>query len=245
MGVVARDEKVILPIEWTDAWGNHHAAVTGNPVAIHAMRGLAAHSNGFQTVRALSTLMMTLGIIDRPGGFRHKPPYPRPIPPCPKTINAPAPIKPNSPLPNPELGFPATPEDLMVNPDGTPVRIDKAYSWEFPLTAHGMMQNVITNAYKGDPYKIDTLIFFMANMAWNSSMNTSAMIEMLKGREQDGSYKIPFLVVSYAFFSETVAFADLVLPDTTYLERYDVLSLLDRPISEFSSIVDSIRQPVL
>jgi hypothetical protein len=29
------------------------------------------------------------------------------------------------------------------------------------------------------------------------------------------------------------AFADLVLPDTTYLERHDVMSMLDRPISEF------------
>ena len=44
---------------------------------------------------------------------------------------------------------------------------------------------------------------------------------------------IPFLVVCDAFQSETVAFADLVLPDTTYLERHDVMSMLDRPISEF------------
>jgi anaerobic selenocysteine-containing dehydrogenase len=42
---------------------------------------------------------------------------------------------------------------------------------------------------------------------------------------------IPFLVVCDAFQSEMVAFADLVLPDTTYLERHDVMSMLDRPIS--------------
>ncbi|MBI5815497.1 MAG: molybdopterin oxidoreductase family protein [Nitrospinae bacterium] len=244
MGITARDEKITLPIEWTDVWGNHHHKVTGNPVSIHAMRGVAAHSNGFQTGRALSTLMMILGTIDRPGGFRHKPPYPRPIPPCPKPIDGPEHIKPNTPLPNPELGFPTKPENLMINADGSPVRIDKAFSWEFPLTAHGMIQNVITNAHNADPYKIDTLFFFMANMAWNSSMNTSAMINMLKAKEPDGTHKIPFLVVSDAFYSEMVAFADLVLPDTTYLERYDVISLLDRPISEFTSVVDSIRQPI-
>ncbi len=245
MGVTARDETITLPIEWTDAWGNHHKTVTGNPVSIHGMRGLAAHSNGFQTVRAISTLMMILGTIDRPGGFRHKPPFPRPIPPCPKPIDDPELIKPNTALPNPELGFPTKPENLMVNEDGSPVRIDKAFSWEFPITAHGMMQNVITNAVKGDPYKIDTLIIFMANMAWNSTMNTSGVMEMLKEKEEDGSYKIPFLVVSDAFFSEQVAFADLVLPDTTYLERHDVISILDRPISEYTGIVDSIRQPIL
>ena len=40
------------------------------------------------------------------------------------------------------------------------------------------------------------------------------------------------------------AFADLVLPDTTYLERHDVMSMLDRPISEFDGPTDSVRVPV-
>jgi hypothetical protein len=52
-------------------------------------------------------------------------------------------------------------------------------------------------------------------------------------------------VVCDAFASETVAFADLVLPDTTYLERHDVMRMLDRPISEFDGPVDSVRVPVL
>jgi anaerobic selenocysteine-containing dehydrogenase len=42
-----------------------------------------------------------------------------------------------------------------------------------------------------------------------------------------------------------VAFADLVLPDTTYLERHDVMSMLDRPISEFDGPSDSVRVPVV
>ena len=245
IGMIARDETVTLPIPWTDAWGREHKTTTGNPVSIHAMRGLAAHSNGFQTVRSLGVLMMLLGIVDRPGGFRYKPPYPRPIPPCPKPINSPEQIKPNTPLPAPELGFPSMPEHLLVDEDGNPVRIDKAFSWEFPFTAHGMLHNVITNAYKGDPYPIDMLIFFMANMSWNSTMNTSAVMEMLKAKDDNGNYKIPFLVVSDAFFSEQVAFADLVLPDTTYLERYDVISLLDRPICDYDKPADAIRQPIL
>ncbi len=107
------------------------------------------------------------------------------------------------------------------------------------------MHNVITNAVKGDPYRIDTLLIFMANMAWNSSMNTMAVREMLNRKGDDGEYMIPFLVVCDAFQSETVAFADLVLPDTTYLERHDVMSMLDRPISEFDGPVDSVRVPVL
>jgi anaerobic selenocysteine-containing dehydrogenase len=72
-----------------------------------------------------------------------------------------------------------------------------------------------------------------------------AVREMLNRRGDDGEYQIPFLVVCDAFQSEMVAYADLVLPDTTYLERHDVMSMLDRPISEFDGPVDSVRVPVV
>ncbi|MCW9047120.1 MAG: molybdopterin-dependent oxidoreductase, partial [Gammaproteobacteria bacterium] len=245
MGIVARDEKIELPIAWTDTWGREHASVIGNPVSFHAMRGLAAHSNGFQAIRGLSILMSILGTIDRPGGFRHKAPFPRPIPPCPKTPTGPEGVKPNTPLGGMPLGFPASPDDLFLDEKGGPVRLDKGFSWEYPLSAHGLMHNAITNAWRGDPYKIDTMMIFMANMAWNSSMNTNEVRDMLNDKDEDGEYKIPFLIVADAFHSETVAFADLVLPDTTYLERHDVMSMLDRPISEFDGPVDSVRIPVV
>ena len=245
MGITARDQKIELQIPWTDAWGVEHETVTGNPVAFHAMRGLAAHSNGFQTVRSLAILMSLLGTIDRPGGFRHKAPFPRAIPPSAKSPNSPAAIQPNKPLAGLALGWPASPDDLFIDDEGQPVRIDKGFSWEHPLSAHGMMHNVITNAVKGDPYRLDTLMIFMANMAWNSTMNTSEVRKMLNEKDEAGEYRIPFLVVCDAFQSEMTAFADLVLPDTTYLERHDVMSMLDRPISEFDGPVDSVRIPVV
>ncbi|MFO1304777.1 MAG: molybdopterin oxidoreductase family protein [Burkholderiales bacterium] len=245
LGVTARDQKIELPIAWTDWWGARHESVTGNPVAFHAMRGLAAHSNGFQTIRALAILMSLLGTIDRPGGFRHRAPYPRAVPPNARPPKGPQAVKPNTPLDGAPLGWPEGPDDLFVDEVGEPVRIDKGFSWEHPLSAHGLMHNVITNAWRGDPYPIDTLLLFMANMAWNSSMNTVAVRDMLRDKGPDGEYKIPFLVVCDAFESETTAFADLVLPDTTYLERHDAMSLLDRPISEFEGPVDSVRVPVV
>ena len=245
MGITARDEKIELPIAWTDSWGKEHENVVGNPVAFHAMRGLAAHSNGFQTIRALAVLMSLLGTIDRPGGFRHKAPFPRAIPPMAKPPNGPHAVRPDTPLGGLALGWPASPEDLFIDAQGEPVRIDKAFSWEYPLAVHGLMHNVITNAWRGDPYRIDTLLIFMANMAWNSTMNTTEVRKMLNDRDEGGEYKIPFLVVCDAFQSETAAFADLLLPDTTYLERHDVMSMLDRPISEFDGPVDSVRVPVV
>ena len=245
MGITARDEQIELPVAWTDAWGREHDSITGNPVSFHAMRGLAAHSNGFQTIRALGILMTLLGTIDRPGGFRHKAPFPRPIPPCAKPPNSPDAVQPGAPLEGMPLGFPAAPEDLFVDEQGGPVRLDKGFSWEYPLSVHGLMHNAITNAWRGDPYPIDTLLLFMANMAWNSSMNTGRVREMLTDKNADGEYKIPFLVVCDAYHSETIAFADIVLPDTSYLERYDAMSMLDRPISEFEGPVDSVRVPVV
>ena len=55
-------------------------------------------------------------------------------------------VQPSTPLPGAPLGFPHGPEDLLVDADGTPQRIDKAYSWDAPLAAHGLMHMVITNA---------------------------------------------------------------------------------------------------
>jgi len=245
MGITARDEKIELPIAWTDSWGKEHESVTGNPVAFHAMRGLAAHSNGFHTIRALAILMTLLGTIDRPGGFRHKAPFPRAIPPAAKTPRGPEGVKANTPLAGLALGWPETPDDLFVDEAGEPVRIDKGFSWEYPLSVHGLMHNVITNAWRGDPYRIDTLLIFMANMAWNSTMNTGEVRKMLNDRTPEGEHRIPFIAVCDAFQSEMTAYADLVLPDTTYLERHDVMSMLDRPISEFDGPVDSVRVPVV
>ncbi|MGH8746541.1 MAG: molybdopterin oxidoreductase family protein, partial [Burkholderiales bacterium] len=75
--------------------------------------------------------------------------------------------------------------------------------------------------------------------------NTVEVRKMLNDRGADGEYRIPFIAVCDAFQSEMTAFADLVLPDTTYLERHDVMSMLDRPISEFDGPADSVRVPVV
>src|SRR5207248_1908623 len=97
-----------------------------------------------------------------------------------------------------------------------------------------------------DPYPIDTLFMYMANMAWNSAMNTTETMRLLTDKDPaTGEYKIPRIIYSDAYYSETVAFADLVLPDTTYLERWDCISLLDRPISTADGPADAIRRPVL
>ena len=108
------------------------------------------------------------------------------------------------------------------------------------------MHMVIANAARKDPYGIDVLFMYMANMSWNSAMNVPDTIAQLTARDEaTGEYVIPRIIYSDAYASEMVHYADLILPDTTYLERWDCISLLDRPISEADGPADSIRQPVV
>ena len=239
---VAFKQSITINEPWTDWRGVRHESITGRPVSLHAMRGISAHSNGFQTCRSLHILQMLIGSIDVPGGWRYKAPYPKAIPPGPKPTQGSG--QPNTPLSGMPIGNPTCPEDLLVDDAGNPIRLDKAYSWEHPLASHGLMHMVLHNAWAGDPHEIDVLFMYMANMAWNSSMNVADTIKYLTDKKADGSYKIPKFIYSDAYYSETVSYADLILPDTTYLERYDCISLLDRPISNAEGPADAIRVPI-
>ncbi|MFO0040713.1 MAG: molybdopterin-dependent oxidoreductase, partial [Pseudomonadota bacterium] len=243
MAAAAFDDPVRLAIPWTDVYGRTHPEMVGRAVSMHAMRGISAHSNGFQTCRLLHVLQLLLGAIESPGSFRFQPPYPKGIPPRNRPGKA---RRPDGTLDAAPLGFPQGPEDLLVDAAGAPRRIDKAFSWEYPLAVHGMLHTVIRNAHAGDPYRIDTLLLFMANMAWNSAMSTAETMRLLTDRDPaNGEYRIPRIIYSDAYASEMVAYADLVLPDTTYLERHDGISLLDRPISDADAAIDGIRRPVV
>ena len=231
-----------LPIAWTDCAGNHHENMPMRPVAMHAMRGISAHANGFQTCRAIHLLQLLLGAVDAPGSFRYQPPFPRPIPPA----NKPGKTRDEQGRLNAmPLGFIHGPEDLLVNASGQALRVDEAYSWKYPLAVHGMMHTVLRNAHSGAHGKIDVLMLFMANMSWNSAMNTHETLHWLTDTDSNGDYRIPYIIYSDAFASEMCAYADLILPDTTYLERFDAISLLDRPISDADGASDAIRHPVL
>lgn len=246
MAEAAFDHPIEIAQPWTDADGTEHSNTRGRPVSLHAMRGISAHTNGFHTCRALHVLQLLLGAIDCPGGFRYKPPYPQSIPPPARPAGKAGDVHPGQTLGGPPLGFVTGPEDLLVNPVGAPLRIDEAYSWKYPIAAHGLMHLVIRNAWRGEPGPIDVLFMYMANMSWNSAMNTAETMRMLTDRDETtGEYRIPKIIYSDAYDAEMVAYADLVLPDTTYLERWDCISLLDRPIGSPDAAGDAIRQPVV
>ena len=190
--------------------------------------------------------MSVLGTIDRPGGFRHKAPYPRHIVPNYRTINSPAQVQPNTPLHAAPLGFPAHPgrardqcrrhadphrQGLLVGAPAVGARPDAQRHHQrdqgrpvpprHAADLHGEHGVELDHEHHGGAR------------------------DAQRARTTTGEYQIPFLVVCDAFQSEMVAFADLVLPDTTYLERHDAMSMLDRPISEFDGPCDSVRVPVV
>ena len=236
-------ETIELPIAWTDAWGRRHDKVVGRPVAMYAMRGVSAHSNGFQTCRALHFIQMLLGALDGPGNFRARAPYPKPIPP--QQLPATRPCAPDMPLARPPLGFPMRPgrsRDRRRRPAAAHrqgVFVGIAARRARPH-AHGHRQR---GGRRSLSDRHAAAVHGEHGVEFGDEHGGHA--RHARARKTDGSYKIPFVIVADAFASETVAFADLVLPDTTYLERYDAISLLDRPISEPDAPADAIRHPVV
>ncbi|TVQ86375.1 MAG: molybdopterin oxidoreductase [Chromatiaceae bacterium] len=86
--------------------------------------------------------------------------------------------------------------DLKGDPDGY-------------LLANNMLQELGPNSLAGRPYKLDTVMFYQANPIWtapNGQVWEQAMQEL-------------FIIDTSPFPGETAMFADLVLPDHTYLER--------------------------
>ena len=132
---VAFEEAVVLEREWTDFRGDTHSTMVGRPVSMHA---ISTHSNGFQTCRALHVLQIILGTVATLGGFRFKLPYPKPH----------FKVTSGKPLDGPHLGFVHCPEDLALKEDGSHARIDKAFTWDNPMSAHGLMHMVIPKILK-------------------------------------------------------------------------------------------------
>ena len=119
--------------------------------------------------------------------------------------------------------------------------------WDAPLAAHGMMHMVITNAAKGDPYPDRRAVHVHGQHELELGDECAGHARGISRRRTRRRR------VRHPAASSTPMpmpprwshYADLILPDTTYLERWDCISLLDRPISEADGPADSIRQPVV
>ncbi|KCZ73329.1 anaerobic dehydrogenase, typically selenocysteine-containing [Candidatus Methanoperedens nitroreducens] len=88
-------------------------------------------------------------------------------------------------------------------------RIDKAKSDEWPI-ASNVYQNIPDNHANGNPYKLSVLFTYYTNPLF-SNPNPQRAHE---------AFKDVFIVETSSYLSETALYADYILPDAYYLERW-------------------------
>lgn len=109
-------------------------------------------------------------------------------------------------------------------------RIDMKGTDRWPLVS-SMIQDTAKNHLNADPYKMDTAMFYLTNPIW-SAPNPQVWEEALKD---------VFVIETSPFPGETAMYADIILPDHTYLER-----LQDAPTYPFQGFpLTQLRTPAI
>ena len=162
---------------------------TTRPAIALFERGAHAHSNGIYNGMAIHTLNALVGSLFAEGGIAYQ------MGPAygPMPVNADD-YKDDWAKNGKWKSFPRV--DLKGSPDGY-------------LMANNMLQEVGPNSLAGKPYKLDTVMFYLTNPVWtapNGQIWEQALAEL-------------FVIDTSPFPGETAMFADVILPDHTYLER--------------------------
>jgi thiosulfate reductase/polysulfide reductase chain A len=102
--------------------------------------------------------------------------------------------------------------------------------WKYPLVPLklGVFQEIRDNILTGQPYQAHGWFIFRQNPV-NSLPERHKTIEAFS--------KLDFIVTTDISMNDTAWFSDVVLPEATYLERYDPLAVVDGTVY--------IRQPVV
>jgi anaerobic selenocysteine-containing dehydrogenase len=163
---------------------------TTRPALALFERGATAHTNGVYNGMAIHSLNALVGAPFAEGGLFYQMgvPYGK--------------------LPVAAADFM---DDYANAPERKQPRVDKAKTGDWPMVSH-MMQEIARNHLRDDPYKMDTLMFYLTGPIFSSP----------NPREWERMMSEVFVIDTSPFPSETAHFADLVLPDHTYLERLQV-----------------------
>jgi molybdopterin-containing oxidoreductase family molybdopterin binding subunit len=205
-------------------------ALPYRPVAVNIYRGAGAHKHGTNTALAVQVLNMIVGAFYVPGGHRG-----------PNLVGPgfqwkPGETKEGLITPPSAIGHGAryyefeerAPDDLGLN-ELFPISTNRSPMYQMNLSQPGEF---------GLPYKPEMLIVCRRNLLMNNT-NPEEIAEMLK--------KIPYIVSFATQIDETAEFADLVLPDAYYLERFDLFP--NRPSHTMSQATGhfywGVRQPVV
>ncbi len=166
---------------------------TTKPAIAAGERGAGAHTNGTYNHMVIHALNALVGSMFAFGGVMYQ-------------IGA------------PYASLPLKDDDYMddiakkVDKDfkaHTLARIDKAKSDEWPI-ASNVYQNIPDHHAKGEPYKLSMMFTYYTNPLFS-------MPNPQRARE---AFKDVFIIETSSYLSETALYADYILPDTYYLERW-------------------------
>ncbi len=105
--------------------------------------------------------------------------------------------------------FPSIPADRLSTEGRNKPRIDSAGNADYPLS-RDLPDNLPDNVLADKPYPLNMLFIYNSDPVFTSPVR-GKFIQALK--------KIPLVVSFSSFMDETSEYADLILPDHTYLER--------------------------
>ncbi|NJD67357.1 MAG: hypothetical protein C3F12_08025 [Candidatus Methylomirabilota bacterium] len=130
----------------------------------------------------------------------------------------------------PSAPWPPVLGDAVAKRGRSMSRIDQAGSRRFPLASHVASQ-LPHSIRRGEPYSINALFLYNTNPihAYPDAVGFAQAFD-----------KIPFIVSFSPYMDESTAMADLILPDHTYLERWQddpMLPVMKNPVF-------GIRRPV-
>lgn len=153
-------------------------------------RGATAHTNGVYNGLAIHALNALVGSLFAKGGLGYQ-----------------------SSTPWGKLSVKAADfmDDYAKSGDRKKPRVDKVKTDAWPM-ANNMMQEIAKNHLKGDPYKMDTLMFYL----------TGPIFSGPECKDWEKAMAETYVIDTSPFPGETAIFADLILPDHTYLERLQI-----------------------
>ena len=132
----------------------------------------------------------------------------------------------------PEWNYPTGPKD---KPAPRKLDILDGFKGDVALPVHGVGHQVLKMIKDGRAGRPDVYMWYNYNPVFSNG-NTRENIEILKDESL-----IPFTVAVTPFYDESAAIADLILPDTVYLETFD----FENGVSATQVPEYYIRQPVV
>jgi anaerobic selenocysteine-containing dehydrogenase len=196
------------------------------PVCVSGYRGLNNHTNATSTCMAQTTLNMIVGAVRTPGGLQ------------------------GWAIPSGLLGFPY-PDRLPPGRDG--IVMPQLYVASFPVPWQFPPEHITLKEFWPVSFGSDHMAFEaqINPEKWMKQETAKVLIlnstnPMMNGQDPrvvaEALSKVPFFVYNTVYVDEAADFADLVLPDTTYLERWCVFNW--HPEAEGAMLQQPVVEPL-